>query len=293
MSECLVVLGEPGMGKSTLLQRIAESMASPLCTARQLINRSDPRTIIGDKASIVIDALDEVAAKREGDAVDLVLQKLGALNYPRFILSSRVADWQAATSAEAIREQYLRGPLQLHLEPLLRVDQLEILAAKVGDERAKLLIGHFERFGLDFLGNPQTLDLIARLPDDRPLPTSRGALFDQAIDTLRIEHRNERGGLELAREAALDAAGAAFAALILTGSANIVRHGSANLAEGDLQLVEVEELDDGNVARVINTRLFAGRSDSFTYWHRRIGEFLGAAWLARRADTSTKRRRLL
>lgn len=98
---------------------------------------------------------------------------------------------------------------------------------------------------------------------------------------------------ELAREAALDAAGAAFAALILTGSANIVRHGSANLAEGDLQLVEVEELDDGNVARVINTRLFAGRSDSFTYWHRRIGEFLGAAWLARRADTSTKRRRLL
>ena len=194
MSECLVVLGEPGMGKSTLLQRIAESTASPLCTARQLINRSDPRTIIGDKASIVIDALDEVAAKREGDAVDLVLQKLGALNYPRFILSSRVADWQAATSAEAIREQYLRGPLQLHLEPLQRVDQLEILAAKVGDERAKLLIEHFERYGLDFHGNPQTLDLIARLPDDRPLPTSRGALFDQAIDMLRIEHRNERGG---------------------------------------------------------------------------------------------------
>ena len=50
--------------------------------------------------------------------------------------------------------------------------------------------------------------------------------------------------MELAREAALDAAGAAFAALILTGSANIVRHGSANLAEGDLQLVEVEELDE-------------------------------------------------
>lgn len=122
------------------------------------------------------------------------MQKLGALNYPRFILSSRVADWQAATSAEAIREQYLRGPLQLHLEPLQRVDQLEILAAKVGDERAKLLIEHFERYGLDFHGNPQTLDLIARLPDDRPLPTSRGALFDQAIDMLRIEHRNERGG---------------------------------------------------------------------------------------------------
>ena len=140
---------------------------------------------------------------------------------------------------------------------------------------------------------PQTLDLIARLPPDRPLPTGRGALFEQAIDTLRVEHRNTRGGSELACDAALDAAGAAFAGLILSGSANIVRHGSANLVEGDLQIAEVEEFDDGNVARVINTRLFAGGDDSFTYWHRRVGEYLGAAWLAKRADTPAKRRRLL
>jgi hypothetical protein len=293
MAASLVILGEPGMGKSALLKRIAEYTGSPLCTARQLINRSNPRTIIGDKSFIVIDALDEVAAKRDGDAVDLVLQKLGALDYPRFILSGRVADWQSATSAEAIREQYPTRPLQLHLEPLRRVDQLEILAAKVGNERAEVLIEHFERYGLDFLGNPQTLDLISRLPSDRSLPMSRGALFDQAVDTLRVEHRNEKGKSELAPDAVLDAAGAAFAALILTGNANIVRYGSANLAEGDLHIAGVEELDNGNVARVIDTRLFAGRSDSFTYWHRRIGEFLGAAWLARRADTATKRRRLL
>jgi hypothetical protein len=259
---------------------------------RQLINRPDPRTLVEDKPLIIIDALDEVAAKREGDAVDLVLHKLGALDYPRFILSCRVADWKAATSAEAIREQYRDAPLQLHLEPLDRRDQLAILATKIGDERAEVLIEHYERYGLDFLGNPQTLDLIARLPIG-PLPTGRGALFEQAIETLRVEHRNTRGGSELARDAALDAAGSAFAGLILSGSANIVRHGSANLAEGDLQIAEVEEFDDGKVAQVINTRLFAGGGDSFTYWHRRIGEFLGAAWPAKRADTPAKRRRLL
>ena len=209
------------------------------------------------------------------------------------MLSCRVADWKAATSAEAIREQYRDAPLQLHLMPLDRREQLAILAAKIGKERGEVLIEHYESYGLDFLGNPQTLDLIARLPIDRPLPTGRGALFEQAIDTLRVEHRNERGGPELSRDAALDAAGAAFAGLILSGSANIVRYGSANLAEGDLQIAEVEEFDDGNVAQVINTRLFAGGDDSFTYWHRRVGEYLGAAWLAKRADTPAKRRRLL
>jgi hypothetical protein len=291
--EPLVILGEPGMGKSKLLQNLAEAAGLPWCTARRLINRPDPRSLVGDRPPIVIDGLDEVAAKREGDAVDLVLQKLGALDYPRFILSCRVGDWKAATSAEAIREQYRDAPLQLHLEPLDRRDQLAILAAKVGTERAEVLIEHYESYGLDFLGNPQTLDLIARLPVDRQLPRGRGALFEQAIDTLRVEHRNARGGSELARDAALDAAGAAFAGLILSGSANIVRCGSANLAEGDLQIAEVEQFDDGNVAQVINTRLFAGGDDSFTYWHRRVGEFLGATWLAKRADTPAKRRRLL
>jgi hypothetical protein len=265
----------------------------PWCTARQFINRSNPGSLIGNKRLVIIDALDEIASRREGDAIDLVLQKLGALDYPRFVLSCRVADWKAATSTEAVREQYSDAPLHLHLEPFDRREQLAILASKIGHERAEVQIDHFERYGLDFLGNPQTLELIARLPLDRPLPTGSGALFEQAVDALRVEHRNARGGSELTRDASLDAAGAAFAGLILSGSANIVRHGSANLVEGDLQIAEVEELDDGNVAQVIDTRLFAGGDDSFTYWHRRVGEFLGATWLAKRADTPVKRRRLL
>ncbi len=292
-SEPVVILGEPGMGKSKLLENLARVAELPLITARQLINRPDPKSLTVGARLVIIDALDEVAARREGDAVDLVLQKLGALDYPRFILSCRVADWQAATSAAAIREQYLHAPLQLHLEPLGRADQLAVLAALVGGERAETLIEHFERSGLDFLGNPQTLDLIARLPVDRPLPSSRGALFDLAIEALRVEHRNAGGVAELARDAALDAAGAAFAGLILSNSVKIVRHGSANLAEGEVHISEVDELANGKVAHVINTRLFAGGDDSFTYWHRRIGEFLGAAWLAKRADTRAKRRRLL
>ncbi|WP_223424114.1 hypothetical protein [Tateyamaria pelophila] len=47
------------------------------------------------------------------------------------------------------------------------------------------------------------------------------------------------------------------------------------------------------LTQAIGTRLFSGENDSFSYWHRRIGEFLGAYWLAEKADTPMKRRRLL
>ena len=88
----VVVLAEAGMGKSRLLEWLASQPGHAGCTARQLINRHDPRTLLGDAETLVIDALDEVASIRECDAVDLVLRKLGELGYPRFVLSCRVAD---------------------------------------------------------------------------------------------------------------------------------------------------------------------------------------------------------
>ncbi|MCW2411583.1 MULTISPECIES: hypothetical protein [unclassified Sphingobium] len=65
--------------------------------------------------------------------------------------------------------------------------------------------------------------------------------------------------------------------------------------QGDkaLPLAEVEAFDRGNVRRAADTRLFsADKSEGLTYAHRRVGEFVGAQWLAARADTPLKRRRL-
>lgn len=293
--EPLVILGEPGMGKSRLLDQLARGAGVETVTARKLIRRPDPRPLLGDNRLIVVDALDEVAASGEGDAVDRVLQRLAQLEFPRFVLSCRVGDWRAATSVAAIRDEYSEPPLQLHLDPLEADEQERFLGEHVGSQRARKLLRHFRSFGLDFLGNPQTLELIAKLPADQLLPTTSTALFEQAITVMRQEHSNRRQELELPEQAALDAAGAAFAGLILSGSSALVRRASANLADGEIALPEVEALDDGNVERTIRTTgLFASVGhDGFTYWHRRVGEFLGARWLARQVDTPAKRERLL
>lgn len=294
----LVILGEPGMGKTHLLEWLAQAPRHVLCTARKLINRHDPSTLLGDARVLVIDALDEVSTRQEGEAVDLVLQRLGKLGYPCFVLACRAADWRSATGMEAIREQYEDGndPLELHLEPFSDDDAISFLDDRLGVGSARTIVDHFHSRGLaGFLGNPQTLELVADVSGKGLLPENRAELFAQAVDVLRIETRDAKAQTQLASEAALDAAGAAFAALILTGNEAIVRTAEANTAEGEIPIAEIRRLPGAEpIDQVIGTRLFkAGGAARFGYWHRRIGEYLGARWLAKLADTDRKRRRML
>jgi hypothetical protein len=293
--EPVIVLGEPGMGKTELLKELGARDGNAFCRAQQLINRARPETLLGNNRRLVIDALDEVSAQSDGDAVDLVLRKLGELDYPPFILSCRVGEWRAAISARAIADQYDGiPPLEVHLEPLDGEEQDKMLTQLTGDPtRARTLLDHFDRFGQEFLGNPQTLELIAALPADQPLPSTSGALFEQAIETLRKERNPLKD--ELPGDATLDAAGAAFAGLILSGNARIVDQPSGVVAPAEraLPLAEVEAFDSYNVRRVANTKLFAKDRDGWSYVHRRVGEFVGARWLAAQADTRAKRVRLL
>ncbi len=295
-TESLVILGEAGMGKSHLLDWLAASPGYSHCTARQLINRYDPNTLLSDAQILVIDALDEVSSQKEGDGVDLVLRQLGKLGYPRFILACRVADWRSVTGLEAIHEQYAEKPLELHIEPFNNDDASTFLSATLGLAEAENVIEHFNARGLNgLLGNPQTLELIARVAGSGKLPETRSELFERAIEVLRVEHRDTKARSQPGRETGLDAAGAAFAGLILTGSEAIVRISAANAAEGELQLSDISLLPDGDVVEaMLGTRLFkADGVDRFTYLHRRVGEYLGAQWLAKQANTPQKRRRLL
>lgn len=82
LREPIVVLGEPGMGKTKLLKELSAKDGNVFCRAQQLINKPRPKTLLGDNERLVIDALDEVSAQSDGDAVDLVLRKLGELDYP-------------------------------------------------------------------------------------------------------------------------------------------------------------------------------------------------------------------
>lgn len=301
-TEPIIVLGEPGMGKTELLRWLGDQPGSAYCTARQLRNAgSNARHLLGNERTLVIDALDELSVQGEGDAVDIVLQRLNDITHPapHFVLSCRAADWRNATGVAAIREQYGDVDLLvLHLDPLTDDEVRQLLAAELGGDvaRADAVIMHFTGAKLTgMLGNPQTLELVARVAREGTLPNTKARLFQRAVELLRKEHRDSKAELQPNESTALDAAGAAFAALILTGSDAIVVE-TAEPAADEIPLNEIAALPGAQeLEAVLGSRLFgtAGPANRFTYWHRRIGEYLGSRWLARQADSALKRRRLL
>ena len=86
-SQPLVVLGDPGLGKTWLMEKLGEREDCRFVRATSFLRWPDA-PINGDQR-LVIDGLDEVAAAQEGDPLHNVLKKLAALGKPRFVLSCR------------------------------------------------------------------------------------------------------------------------------------------------------------------------------------------------------------
>ena len=293
-AEPIVILGEAGMGKSTLLEEI-DSKGTRLVQARRLAASHDPRPLLGNARVLIVDALDEASGVQEGEAVDRVLDRLSELGNPQFILACRVADWRSATGQRAIADVYGQHPLELHLEPFDADDAKRILGNRFGPGRSAEIVAHFEDLGLaDLFGNPQTLNLIDAAASKGPLPDTRAGLFEAAVDAMWSEHsdfKQDSAITKLGKAAVLNAAGAAFATLILSGSEALSRAPRSKVAPEDLPIAEVAE---AHVFDVLESRLFRSLgSNRFTYAHRSIGEYLGARWLARGANTDRKRRRML
>ena len=298
----VVVLGDAGMGKTTLLEEIGQEEGYKYVSARQLVRFKDTQNLLGDATCFVIDALDELVVQSEGDAVDAVLRSLEKVGYPKFILSCRVADWRSATSVQALEDSYKRGPQELFLEPIRRKQARALLAGDIGGDRAEAVLTHFERRGLDGLfGNPQTLMLIRSVADNENLPVSKSELFELSVKKLWAEHSPYKTGspLYLLNESdALDAAGCAFSLLLLTGKRSVSRLPIFEVDEDDLPISEVNLVAaKDNLQAMLPSRLFTsnidGDPDRFSYTHRSVGEFLAARWLASKADTDRKRQRLL
>lgn len=126
--------------------------------------------------------MDELSSSKDGDGIDLVLQKLGELDYPQFVLSCRVADWRSATGLVAIKEQYNIEPLELHLNPFSQSDMNDFLSEKIGNEQALKVVDHFVNLGLEgLLGNPQTLNLISEVARSTQLPETLTQLLNKQL----------------------------------------------------------------------------------------------------------------
>ena len=94
--EPVVILGDPGIGKSVLTQTLGAQPGMRYCCAGTFYRAERPEALIAQGERIIVDGLDEIASSTPGGSVDSVLRQLSRMGSPPFVLSCREADWRGA-----------------------------------------------------------------------------------------------------------------------------------------------------------------------------------------------------
>ncbi len=298
-SEPVVILGDPGLGKSVLTCELGKQAGMQRLRAGKFERSADPASLVGKSECVILDGLDEIASAAAGGAVDAVLRKLSALDNPRFILSCREADWLGAADRAKIEDDYGAAPVLLHLQPFTRDDARAFLSQKFPEVDADGLLAHLADCGIETLyGNPLTLRLLGEVAQaEGPLPETRAGLFDQACRVMLKEdnwRHHQDPHVQVMEEDLLLAAGAMCAAQLLCGRVGIHTGPYAETPGECLNIADVKGLRFGQFADdAIRTRLFQAEGENrFTHIHRVIAEYLGAKWLARCFESGVSKKRL-
>lgn len=296
----IVILGEAGVGKSYLLENYAKQVSGNKYSASKFLRTSDISTILDEDQVAIIDGLDEVPSSYDGEAVQKVLEKLSQVNYPKFILACRAADWDGVVNSINIQEDYDIKPLVGYLEPFSKSEAIGYLNEQGLSVSSDIIIRTLDNNNLsEFFGNPQTLELIAKaMVGDNKVPDTMQEILHRSLGELIKEMNDKHKGdiaAELSPEQLYDAGGAICAMLVLSGKDSIYTGAYADTDEESIHYSELSKLPDfENVLEVIKTRLFLSVSEkAFKPIHRIVSDYLAAHWLAKCIHNGSSKKRLL
>lgn len=286
-----VLLGDPGMGKTTAFKREAEAIGLAPIRVRDFIGLQQLKEQWADK-TLFIDGLDETrAGVQDGRTVlDQIRGKLEELGVPRFRISCREADWLGSSDREAL-ERLLQGKSSLkvfRLEKLSRDDIETLLLGNYEKADPKVFVRDAERLGLDgLLGNPQTLKVLAAaVGNDNKWPETRAEAYQFACEKLAVEPNKEHAVAKRKSwpnvPSLLDAAGY-LSAISLCSNRSEIRLTASDEDSDALAINEIDNAKDLPLPECLETNLFVGTGENAALpAHRSIAEYLGAKYLAQR-----------
>jgi predicted NACHT family NTPase len=284
----LVLLGDPGAGKTHVFRQAAQNEGARFIKARAFL--SLPADHLRGQA-LFIDGLDEKRAGRaDRDTIDALVEKLFAVGPTKVRISCRVADWLGESDLAGFQpyfEQHGDTPVLL-LQSLSRAEQLSVLAGQSVDaaSAAAFLDEATERGLDDFLENPQNLIMLWRAVQTGSWPSTRKELFELSTQLMLQEFDQERARSGTGSFSVADlrpAAGAVCAARLISDVEAI----SLTDQEGTPDIPgyrSVTFLPSERVQAAIGRRIFdaAPESETVDYAHRTTAEFLAAEFLAER-----------
>jgi hypothetical protein len=264
----VVLLGEPGIGKSTVFDAEAAREGAPVFKVRKLITGAQPESDV----TLWLDALDEY--RTEGESSDKVYRLAHAIataKVPRWRLSCRSEDWRKGADVAPIQDTTADAPIVVaQLLPLDRIEAAAVLAA-LGEDAPDAFLTKAEALGAaGFIESPLSLKLLRKalvgVGDD--WPTTRYDLFETAIRRLVHEQNGEHRWTDRsAPDAIIAAAAEACLVLLVSGSLTLWRSNAEPPSEaGDTRAFLTAhdlQFDRKLLQDMLDTTLSRGEGEAF------------------------------
>ena len=287
----LVLLGDPGAGKTTEFERECEALGDTAryVKARDFLALDVESRLEWREKTLFIDGLDEIRAGRRDGRVPLdeIRSRLDRLRPPGFRISCREADWLGRNDQESLAAVAQEGDevTVVHLDPLNEESIRQILESLVTGDVDDWMEESRQAGTWPLLENPLTLGLLVdAVGQGVRWPETRLETFEMACMALATEENREHqlGTGAAPPEAIMAAAGRLCAVQLLAGKEGYSLHGERNdpsYVELD-QVEAVPPLSPGDFDRAVRTRLFTltTRCPSVPFIGRWLSSWAVATW---------------
>lgn len=281
-SKYIVVLAEPGAGKTRLLESLASQLGVSTTTARRLSHsRSLPQN-----TALTIDAFDEFS-RTSSEGIYSLLDVASAANPTHLIISSRSSEW-ANSETHAFKEYFGEDPLVVRLTEFSIPEQQQIFEHHAPSEDFSDFQSEVARFDLDvLLPNPQFLILFADayLESDRRF-SSKHSIFSQALERLAKESNDQIRPYPnpLPTEDKTALASEVYTKLLLSGSEGVTPFEAASERQYPMLSSLVRQTPEIN--QILATRLFkpGDTPDTHQPVHKIVAEYAAATYLIDRIN---------
>ncbi|MGF6711187.1 hypothetical protein QFZ41_002151 [Luteibacter sp. W1I16] len=279
-SRYVVVLAEPGGGKTELLHSLAQQLGTRVLTASKF-RYSEARS---EGLPLVLDAFDELA-KVDASGIFQLLARAESTNPTYVYLSSRSSEWGNASTA-AFRDFLGHVPLVVRLCAFEESEQRAIFEDHARGEDFIDFQAEVARFDLEaLLPNPQFLKLFADayIQSGRHF-TNKRSIFAQAVERLarEVNVAVARANSTLSAAQRVNLSSEVFAKILLSGVEGVCTSEAAE----DRMYPLLAPLVNGSMAAdgILATRLFkpTERTDQHRPVHKIVTEYCAADYLCKR-----------